>query len=350
MSEAVPLESDDALPSAARDTGRPRIQQTQLSEVDLRIAQALSIVGRMPTNLIARNLELSDHIVRTRLQQMEENGILRVVGRPNPFHFGYSFSAILAIDVEFGTVERVAGYVERLPEITVSNVVAGRFDLFAWTTLHSRDELRTLHRKLAEGPGIRNCETLVVLRTRKALLGRVSLEAIPQLPPFQRPDRPVSLDAMDLQICRRLMRSARTPQTEIARALGAPVTTVHRKMHRVLDQDTIRPEVFPDLKAFGFDVEAVIGIRVAARQMGKVVHRLFALPDVNYLARVTGRYDLIARVIVPNFDDLQEFLDVDLSEVDGIEAIESQAVLETTTQRFVRVGEAGPAAEAEENP
>jgi DNA-binding Lrp family transcriptional regulator len=324
------------LPSPV-ENGAPR---PSLGEVDFQIAALLSEAPRMPSIEIARRLGLSDYVVRARLQSLAQGRTLRVVGRPNHFHFGYSFWAILLLNVEFGTVERVVEFVASMPEIMVSSVVAGRFDLFAWTLLRSQDELRALHRRLAGAPGIRNCETQVVLNNYKALLGRISRDPLPRPAPFQRPRGVrIILDELDLEICRRLLGNARMPGAEIARQVGAPLTTVHRKMHRLFAQDTIRPEIFPDVKAFGFNVEAIIGLRTVPDQVAVVAEHLVALPDVNYVARVAGRYDLVARIIVPDFDDMQRFLDLDLPRVRGIEAVEPLTVLETTSQRFGRIGD-----------
>jgi DNA-binding Lrp family transcriptional regulator len=312
--------------------------RTLLNETDFRIASLLSEAPRMPSNEIARRLGLSDYVVRGRLQNLEQSGALRVVGRPNHFHFGYAFSAILAINTEFGDLERVGEHVRSLREIVDSTIVAGRFDIFAWTILRARDELRALHQKLAGAGGIRNCETLVVLNNYKAVIGRVSRDPLPSPAPFmrQKGDR-VALDTLDLRICRHLLRNARIPGAQIARQVGAPLTTVHRKMHRLFAQDTIRPEILPDLSAFGFTVQAVIGLRTAPDHVPVVAQHLVSLPDVNYLARVAGRYDLVARIIVPDLDDMQRFLDVDLPRVAGIDSVEPLTVLETALQRFVRV-------------
>jgi DNA-binding Lrp family transcriptional regulator len=306
---------------------RPR---TALSTLDLQVARALRTDGRRPSNELARALGVPEKTVRARIRALEDTGALRIVGRPNPFHLGFTFDAILALNVEFGSLARVGAHVASLPEIIVSGAVLGRYDLFAWTVLRSRSELNDLLQRLAEVPGIRSCETLMVLRTSKATLGRIALDEERVAGTFRppAPDTAIVLDALDRRICALLMADGRLSSAEIARRLDAAQATVHRKLRRLLAQDTIRVEVQPNHAALGFEVEAVIGIRARVDRVSTVTQRLVEHPAVISLSRVLGQYHLVAYVVVANADDLRAFLDVDLPRVEGIEAVEPLAWLE----------------------
>jgi DNA-binding Lrp family transcriptional regulator len=309
---------------------RRRAPHTALSPVDLAIVRALQANGRLPSNEIARALGIPDKAVRARIRDLEESGAIRIVGRPNPFHFGFTFDAVLALNVEFGALPRVGVHVTSLPEIIVSGAVLGRYDLFAFTVLRSRSELSELLGRLAEVPGIRSCETFMVLRSSKATLGRIGVDDGQNLGTF-RPastENPVVLDALDRQICAQLLQAGRISSAEIARQLGAAQATVHRKLRRLLDQDTIRVDVQPNHPVFGFEVEAVIGIRAQIDQVAQVSQKLAQHPAVIALLRVLGQYHLVAWVVVANADDLRAFLDVDLPQVQGVEAVEPLAWLE----------------------
>ena len=75
----------------------------------------------------------------------------------------------------------------------------------------------------------------------------------------------ISLDAIDRKILGYLIKNARMPFLEIARECGISGAAIHQRVKKLEDAGVIRGsrlEVNP--KALGYDVCAIIGIRVPA--------------------------------------------------------------------------------------
>jgi Lrp/AsnC family transcriptional regulator for asnA, asnC and gidA len=319
---APPDPSDRLSGVVERERRRPR--RAGLSELDLRIVGYLRRNGRTTSIEIGRWLGVPETTVRAHVRSLEDEGVLQVVGRPNPYHFGFTFQVILALTFEFGAAKTASHHLLALPEVTACSLVTGRFDVLATAFLRSREDLDMLLGRLEAVPGVQKCETLVVLRVYKAMMGRTGVDEEGSWLPFRPPTGgPFALDPLDRQICEHWVPDGRVTSAEITRQLGAAPATVHRKMRRLLEQDTIRPEAWANSPAFGFEAEAILGIRTALDRTAAVAQSLTSLPPVTYLVRVAGRYDLVAGVTLTSLEDLRVFLDVDLPRIEGILAVES---------------------------
>ncbi|HBR05939.1 MAG TPA: Lrp/AsnC family transcriptional regulator, partial [Desulfovibrio sp.] len=64
------------------------------------------------------------------------------------------------------------------------------------------------------------------------------------------------------------------------------------------------------------------------KQLDEKLEQIAALPNVNWAAFVTGRYDILVEIVISDdMADLYAFLDQDLSQVGGIGTSESFVVM-----------------------
>ncbi|UCD44702.1 MAG: Lrp/AsnC family transcriptional regulator [Candidatus Bathyarchaeota archaeon] len=128
----------------------------------------------------------------------------------------------------------------------------------------------------------------------------------------------MSIDQLDLRIIRSLSGNARKPYKSIAQELGVSDATVRKRVRNMLDDGIIKEfNVLIDYHALGRIIKAFIGLRVNPSRIKEIVESLEMNPDVQVLYRTTGDVDLFVEVIFSDMEDLNAFLESELS-LEGI--------------------------------
>ena len=143
-----------------------------MDELDRRIIHILQEDGRASNARIARDVGVSEGTVRRRLKRLIQDGIIKVAAFPDPEALGYKTEALIGIQVDPDKVDAVAGNLTELQSASLVVQTTGAFDLFAWVTLPSSEELgRFLQNRVGTINGVRRTETFVSLSVRKRNYG-----------------------------------------------------------------------------------------------------------------------------------------------------------------------------------
>lgn len=122
-----------------------------------------------------------------------------------------------------------------------------------------------------------------------------------------------SIDAIDRKILQHLIRNARMPFLEIARECGISGAAIHQRVKKLDEMGVIlgsRLEVDP--KKLGFDVCALIGIRVSdPSRYENTVETLKQIPEVVECHFITGEYNMMLKVYCLNNEHLMQILSKD---------------------------------------
>lgn len=139
-----------------------------------------------------------------------------------------------------------------------------------------------------------------------------------------------SVDELDQRIMALLQKDGRATNSAIAAACGVTEGTVRQRLKKLFDSGAFRlaglvnPEAMPDRQV------CVLGLNVAeSSQLQAQAEAVAALPEVESVAIVTGRYDLLVEVVVPSNHGLIDFLTASLARVDGITSTETFLLLKT---------------------
>jgi Lrp/AsnC family transcriptional regulator for asnA, asnC and gidA len=143
------------------------------------------------------------------------------------------------------------------------------------------------------------------------------------------------IDNLDRDILRILQRDARTPYLEIARELAVSGGTIHVRIGKMKDAGIIRgTKQQLDYRALGYDVTALVGIRVAgAHGIKDICAKLQEIPEIVEIHYTTGAFSLIAKVVARNMSDLYSLLAGRLREHQAIGSTETFLVLNTELER-----------------
>jgi len=137
------------------------------------------------------------------------------------------------------------------------------------------------------------------------------------------------LDAADRKLVAALAAEGQASSAELAESLGVTAPTIRARMKNLVSQGLLRVAGLVDpFRIKGLSV-ALVGIKLQSQmQLDEKLEEISLLPDVNWVAVVTGRYDILVEVVTSeDIADLYNFLDRALSGVGGIASSESFVVM-----------------------
>ncbi|HNX26308.1 MAG TPA: Lrp/AsnC family transcriptional regulator [Phycisphaerae bacterium] len=125
-----------------------------------------------------------------------------------------------------------------------------------------------------------------------------------------------------------ILRNEYMPNNAIARKLGVSEGMIRHRIQRLKDagimiiKALINPDVLENQQL------AVLAVNVVeSRMLAAKAHEISELPGVLSVSIVSGRYDLIAELLLDSSHGLVNFLTETLSRVDGISKTESFLLL-----------------------
>ena len=130
--------------------------------------KALEKSPRMPTKKLASDIGASLPTIRSSLQRITSQGVIRIVSAPDPAVFGYAVSGITMIQVHPSSLEILIGKLKGNSSVKRMTLAIGAFNCLIWTSFQSLDQMSDfLTQDLGSIPGVLHHETLVVLNVQK---------------------------------------------------------------------------------------------------------------------------------------------------------------------------------------
>jgi DNA-binding Lrp family transcriptional regulator len=119
----------------------------------------------------------------------------------------------------------------------------------------------------------------------------------------------VMIDELDKKILTALNKNARMSFRQVAKKLGISPTTLHNKV-RKLETSGILKGYIPliDTESVGYNLMAIIGLRVKQEKDIEVQKAISKLPQVGAIYEITGDWDLILICYFKDRKDLTYFL------------------------------------------
>jgi len=145
--------------------------------------------------------------------------------------------------------------------------------------------------------------------------------------------RPVTLDPIDRQLLAELRANARVSNAALGRAVGLTAPAVVERVRRLEAAGVITGyHAALDAEAVGFGLTVFLSISLehhGAAAVGAFTHAIRAIDEVVECHQVTGRPDFLVKVVARDVDHYKAVLMTRLSDVPGIDRVESHVVLQT---------------------
>ena len=141
------------------------------------------------------------------------------------------------------------------------------------------------------------------------------------------------IDKIDIQIIKLLQKNGRMSNTVIAKEIGIAEATVRYRMQRLFKEEYIQIAAIIDPMKLGNGIEGSIRIHADIKQMEQVTQELKLIPELFYVARVSGRADFDTGFFVKNMNEARILIDR-INLIDGVKDTDMVTVLEYIKERY----------------
>lgn len=142
------------------------------------------------------------------------------------------------------------------------------------------------------------------------------------------------LDETDLKIVALLHEDGRMATREIARRCELAEGSIRRRLQRLLEDDIIRVTVLTDPPSVNLLLSAFLMIKCRLGDMETVSQEVARMPEVRYVAVVTGTHDLIVEAFFYSRRHLTTFLSKRLAKMQGVVDTQTAIVLQVAKMSF----------------
>ncbi len=145
----------------------------------------------------------------------------------------------------------------------------------------------------------------------------------------------ISLDKVDLRILEILQENAQTRFSDMASELNVSSGTIHVRTKKLREMGIIKGSgINLDMETLGYHLRATIGMDIHAQaNLDEIVQKLKEIPEVLSCYSTTGRYSMLVNVASKNAKHLKKVLLNRISQIPGIEKLETFLSLE---EHFVK--------------
>ncbi|MGK4583546.1 Lrp/AsnC family transcriptional regulator [Kitasatospora sp. HPMI-4] len=281
-----------------------------LDDLDQSLVCALQVDGRAEPGRIAEVLGVSARTVTRRLARLQQTGALRVVRLPTAEEAAPG-ALLLRVRVLRGRVEAIAQALAARPDVPFVDIMLGGHEVGAVVLADpgSRDHL--VHAQLPATGAVVETSAHAVLHVfadaGRWRGGRLTAEQVAALEPEPPSARPPALDGLDRGLLAELGEDARRSHAALAAALGAPESTVRRRLARLAAGGLLRTHATVDPRLLGMRVDANLWLDVPPGRLAEVGERLAGHPQVHGVFATSGAASLMATVFCPDHAGLYRF-------------------------------------------
>ena len=137
-------------------------------------------------------------------------------------------------------------------------------------------------------------------------------------------------DELDYQILKLLQKDGRMSFTEISKEINVAVSTIRHRYINLIEDGTLQIIGRVDPNKIGFNAYASVLISVKPKSYMKTIfEELAKLPEISFLASVSGNYDIEANIMCRDMEHLNELIG------DKIHAMEG--VFDTKTNMYMKI-------------
>lgn len=136
------------------------------------------------------------------------------------------------------------------------------------------------------------------------------------------------LDQLDRLVVAALQADGRRAFASIAEELGVAESVVRYRVQRMERSGILQVVGIADPLKLGFDLMALVGVRVVSGSLRAVSASIAALPETSYVASVAGQFDLFVELVCRDTVHFRTVLMDSLQSIDGVKSTESFLILE----------------------
>ncbi|MFJ5232250.1 AsnC family transcriptional regulator [Kitasatospora sp. NPDC088391] len=281
-----------------------------LDALDRRLVHALQVDGRAENGRIAEVLGVSARTVSRRLGRLFGTGTVRVVRMPDTRAAALG-ALLLRVRVLRGRVDAIALALAARADVPFLDVMLGGQEVSAVVLGGAADRDRLLYGQLPATDAVVESTAYAVLHlfadASAWRCGALTADQEAALAPPVPGAAPPEPDALDHRLLDLLAVDARRPHAALAAALGAPESTVRRRLHRLAAGGLLRTHVSVEPRLLGAAVDANLWLDVEPGRLAETGAALARHPQVHGVLATGGPSNLMAAVFCPDHAALYRF-------------------------------------------
>ncbi len=286
---------------------------------------------------LASKLSFSQPTVRTKLQRLYDENIIKTVCVPDPAALGYSTCVIIGINTHPSEILNVADKLADSENVFHIMLCVGRFDILVWTLFQNRNDfLNFLVHDIGKLSGVLSTEDMLTLRHVKIydpLFPNNGDTYANQTPTMK-------LDDLDTALIKELQINARQNAGKIAKKIGTSQSTVQRRIRKLQDDGIIRIVTLADPFSLGYEGVASVCMTFEPDKVNEGARIIASYQNVRTVSICAGRYDIVAWIMFQKMSELSDFITMELSKIPGLQHSETMANLKLlkTTHKYLNDG------------
>ena len=145
------------------------------------------------------------------------------------------------------------------------------------------------------------------------------------------------LDSVDEKLIQLLAKDARQTSKALATQLNVNPTTVRRRLMKLIRSGVIRIAALADPIKVGLPLITVIAFDVARHGLESAVQMLANQPEVKWVSTTTGRFDILVLAAFHSTDELTNFVQGRLANMEGLRDTETFICLQVGKERYMQL-------------
>jgi Lrp/AsnC family transcriptional regulator, leucine-responsive regulatory protein len=118
------------------------------------------------------------------------------------------------------------------------------------------------------------------------------------------------VDSIDVKILNELSKDSRVSYAEIGRSIQLSASAVRERILKLEETGVIKKyQIEINQKALGFDLEAIILIKVFHGKLPQFLSKIEQFPEIKSAYRITGNHNVHLNVLLKNQLELQNLID-----------------------------------------
>ncbi len=126
------------------------------------------------------------------------------------------------------------------------------------------------------------------------------------------------IDKLDREIVQILQVDGRQNFVDIAKMMGVTEGTIRKRVKSLLDDNIIKVMAITNPAELGYTFTGIIGLQINMKNLRSVLDSLRKIPNIVYLAYVTGRYDLMAIILTKSTEELSDLIEKEISPLPAV--------------------------------
>ncbi len=145
------------------------------------------------------------------------------------------------------------------------------------------------------------------------------------------------IKSLDKSLIELLGEDATQSSEALAKQLDVSAATVRRRTKRLVKDGTIRIVAVADPNKVGLPLATLLALDVSHERLDEVSEELAKHRQVNWVSTTTGQFNVMALVRLSSTDELANFMEKELSNLEGVRSSETLICLRVKKGQYIRM-------------